>query len=74
VPGNPFAVAVIMTFNPVLLFPVGLNPFSVFVVVAFDPNPFTWRVGAYLNGSEGGEKGQADTKKKQFHFQILIPF
>ena len=67
-------MAVIMTWDPVLLFPVSLNPFAVFVVVAVNPDLSARRVGAYINGCEDGQKGQADTKNQQFHFQLLIPF
>jgi hypothetical protein len=67
-------MAVMMTWDPVLLFPVSLNPFPVFVVVAVNPDLFARRVGAYMNGCEDGQKGQADTKNQQFHFQLLIPF
>jgi len=28
-------------------------------------------VGAYINGCEDGQKGQADAKNQQFHFQLL---
>jgi len=56
------------------MFPVSLNPFPVFVVVAVNPDLSARRVGAYINGCENGQKGQADTKNQQFHFQLLIPF
>ena len=32
-PGNPFAMAVMMARDPVLLFPVSLNPFLVFQAI-----------------------------------------
>jgi hypothetical protein len=60
-----------MAWDPVLLFPVSFNPFPVFVVVAVNPDLFARRVGAYVNGCEDGQKGQADTKNQHFHF--LIP-
>jgi hypothetical protein len=56
------------------MFPVSLNPFPVFVVVAVNPDLSARRVGACINGCEDGQKGQADTKNQQFHFQLLIPF
>jgi len=67
-------MVVIMAWNPVLMFPVRLNPFPVFVAVAFDPDLSARRVGAYIDGCEDGQKGQTDTKNQQFHFQLLIPF
>jgi hypothetical protein len=45
-------MAVMMAGDPVLLFPVSLNPFPVFVVVAVNPDLFARRVGAYINGCE----------------------
>ncbi len=39
-----------MTGNPVLMFPVRLNPFPVLVVVAINPDLSAKRVGAYING------------------------
>jgi hypothetical protein len=63
-----------MALDPVLMFPVRLNPFPVLILVAFDPDLSARRVGAYIDGREDGQKGQADTKNQQFHFQLLIPF
>jgi hypothetical protein len=37
VPRNPFPEAV-MTFDPVLMLPMGANPFTMFVVMALHPN------------------------------------
>jgi hypothetical protein len=74
VPWNPFAMPVVMPWNPVLMFPVRLNPFPVFVVVTFNPNLPARRVGANINGCEAGQKRQADTENQQFHSQFLIPF
>jgi hypothetical protein len=62
-----------MTWNPVPMFPVSLNPSSVFVVVAVNPDLSAGRVGAYIDNCEDGQKGQADGKNQQFHFQLLIP-
>jgi len=63
VPRNPFPVAV-MTFDPVLVLPMGANPFTVFVGMAFHPNfPAIFRRGknfffvvarVYANGCEDG--------------------
>ena len=64
VPPNPIAIVVIMAWNPVLMFPVRLNPFPVFVVVAVNPDLSARWVGAYINGREGGQKGQADTENQ----------
>ncbi|MGA2224408.1 MAG: hypothetical protein ABSH41_08210 [Syntrophobacteraceae bacterium] len=72
VPRNQYAVAVVMAWNPVLMFPVRLNPFPVFVAVAFDPYLSARWVGAYIDGCEDGQKRQADTKNQQFHFQLLF--
>ena len=66
-------MAVGMTWNPAPMFPVGPNPFPVFVVVAFNPDFSAGRVGAYIDNCEDGQKGQADGKNQQFHFQLLIP-
>jgi len=74
VPGNPLPFCVVMAPDPVLVFPVSLNPFPVFVVVAVNPDLSARRMGACINGCEYGQKGQADTKNQQFHFQLLIPF
>ncbi len=63
-----------MAWNPVPMIPVRLNPFVVFVVAALDPDLSARRLGAYINGCEGGQKGRAETKNQQFHFQLLIPF
>ena len=73
-PRNPFAIVIIMAWNPVPMFPVRLNPFPVFVVMAFDPDLPARRMGAYIDGCEDGQKGQTDTKNQQFHFQLLISF
>jgi hypothetical protein len=62
-----------MTWNPVPMFPVSLNPSSVFVVVAVNPDLSARRVGAYIDDCEDGQKGKADGKNQQFHFQLLIP-
>jgi hypothetical protein len=63
-----------MACDPVLMFPMRLNPFPVFVAVAFNPDLSAWRVGAHIYGCEDGQKGQTDSKNQQFHFQLLIPF
>jgi len=73
VPRNPFTTAVMMSWNPVLLSPVSLDPFPAFVVVAVNPDLFARRAGAHINGCEDGQKGQTGTKNQQFHFQLLIP-
>ncbi len=41
-----------MTRNPVPVSPVRFDPPAVPVVVAFDPDPSTVMLGAYLDGSE----------------------
>ncbi|MGA2731752.1 MAG: hypothetical protein ABSG35_03960 [Syntrophobacteraceae bacterium] len=46
-------MAVMMTWDPVLMSPRSLNPFPVFVVVAITPDLFASRVGAYIDGAEG---------------------
>ena len=71
-PRNPLPLAIVMAGDPVLMFPVSLNPFPVFVVVAVNPDLSARRVGAYINGCEEGQKRQADTKHQQFHFQLLL--
>ncbi len=71
---NPLSFCVVMARDPVLVFPVSLDPFPVFVVVAVNPDLFARRVGAYIDGCEDRQKGQADTKNQQSHFQLLIPF
>ena len=63
-----------MARDPVLMFPVRLNPFPVSAMVAFDPDLSAMRVGAYINGCKDGQKGQTDTKNQQFHFQLLMGF
>ena len=63
-PRNPLSFGVVMTWNPVPMFPVSLNPFPVFVVVAVNPDLSARWVGAYINGREGGQKGQADTENQ----------
>jgi hypothetical protein len=63
-----------MALNPVTMFPVSPNPFPVFVVVAFHPDLSAGGAGAYVNGCEGRQKGQADTKNQQFHFHVITPF
>jgi len=63
-----------MTWNPVPMPPVRLNPFPVFVEVAFNPDLSARRLGAYINGCEDGQKRQTDTKYQQSHFQLLISF
>ena len=35
---DPFAFAIVMALDPVLVVPMRLNPFSVFVVVALNPD------------------------------------
>lgn len=55
-PRNPYAVAVIMAWNPVLMFPVRFNPFPVFVVVAFNPDLPTRWVGADIDGAKGRQE------------------
>ena len=63
VPRNQYAVAVVMAWNPVLMFPVSLNPFPVFVAMTFDPYLSARRVGAYIDGCEmGGSKGVSSRK------------
>jgi len=55
------------------MFPVRFNPSAVFVVVSFNPDLSAWRLSVNIDGREGGQKRQADTKSQQFHFQLLLP-
>jgi hypothetical protein len=63
-----------MTRDPVSTFPVSFNPFSVSVVVPVNPDLSTMRAGAHIDGCEGGQKPQTNSKNQQFHFQLIIPF
>lgn len=67
-------MAIVMARDPVPMFPVWLNPLPMMIVVAFDPDLSTPWVGAHGTGTEDGQKGQADTKNKQFHFHFQFLF
>jgi len=45
-----------MAPDPVLMFPVRLNPFPMFVVVAFNPDLPTRWVGADIDGAKGRQE------------------
>ena len=71
-PGNPFAITIMMAPDKVPVVPMSPNPFPVAIVVAFNPDLAAMRAGANIKGCEEGQKRQADTKNQQFHFQLLF--
>ena len=48
--GNPYAMAVVMTVNPMSIVPMAMNPSAVSVMVAGNPHSSTVWMGFDLNG------------------------
>ena len=62
--GNPYAMTIAMSRNPVPVFPVGSYPPAVSVVVAFDPDLAARGARAYVGNGNESHENETDTQNQ----------